>query len=292
MNWLVYAILGVVLAGASPVFAKSGMRKSNANLAAALQGTVLFLAAWMMAGISKSTVSPEKLGQTTFLYLIFAGIATGIVWVCLLRALQLGDVIKVVPILEGSVVLDLLIGMIVFHDAVTWNKIAFVVILTAGVIMMATRGFGKSSKRGNWIGYALAAMVLTSVTVVLDRIGIAGLGTYGQRLMQYGIAAILVWMITFATGGYKGLRSMSFLDGIYICLSGVCVGGAWYCSYQAYRLGTNSSVDMIAQFDLVAAVMLGCVFLRERTTLRSVFGMLLILLGCILMLLDLPVIPV
>ena len=95
MNWLVYAILGVVLAGASPVFAKSGMRKSNANLAAALRGTILFFAAWFMAGITKSGVPLDKLGKTTFLYLIFAGIATGVVWVCLLRALQLGDVIKV-----------------------------------------------------------------------------------------------------------------------------------------------------------------------------------------------------
>ena len=39
MNWLLYAILGAVLAGASFVFAKAGMRKSNSHLAAALRGT-------------------------------------------------------------------------------------------------------------------------------------------------------------------------------------------------------------------------------------------------------------
>lgn len=292
MNWLIYAILGVVLAGASPVFAKSGMRKSNANLAAALRGTVLFLAAWFMAGITKSGVPLEKLGQTTFLYLIFAGVATGVVWVCLLRALQLGDVIKVVPVLEGSIILDLLVGMILFRDTITWNKIVFIIILTAGVIMMALRNSGRGGKRGNWIGYAFAAMVLTSVTVALDRIGIVGVNSYGERLIQYGIAMIVVWIITFATGGYKGLRSMSFLDGVYICLSGLCAGGAWYCFFYAYILGKNSTVEIIEQFDLVAAVMLGCVFMRERTTLRSVFGMILMMLGFILMLLDIPVIPV
>ena len=292
MNWLVYAILGVVLTGASPVFAKSGMRKSNANLAAALRGTVLFLAAWAMATITKSAVPLEKLGQTTFLYLIFAGVATGIVWTCLLRALQLGDVIKVVPVLEGSVILDLLVGMILFHDAVTWNKIVFIIILTAGVIMMALRNSGRGGKRGNWIGYAIAAMLFTSVTVALDRMGIVGVNSYGERLIQYGIAMVVVWIITFATGGYKGLRAMSFLDGVYICLSSLCAGGAWYCFFHAFILGKNSTVEMIQQFDLVAAVMLGCVFMRERTTLRSVFGMILMMLGFILMLLDIPVIPV
>lgn len=292
MNWLLYAILGVVLAGASPVFAKSGMRKSNANLAAALRGTMLFLAAWFMVGVTGSGISLSSLGQTTFIYLIFSGIATGIVWVCLLRALQLGDVIKVVPVIEGSIIIDLLIGMIVFRDAVTWNKIIILIILIAGVVMMALRSSGRGGRRGVWIGYALAAMVLTSVTVALDRIGIAGINSYSERWIRYGIALIVVWVLTFATGGYKGLRAMSFLDGVYLCISGLFMGGAWYCFFQAYILGKNSTVEMIEQFDLVAAVMLGCVFMRERTSIRSVFGMIFMMLGFILLLLDLPVIPV
>lgn len=292
MNWLLYAILGVVLAGASPVFAKSGMRKSNANLAAALRGTMLFLAAWFMVGVTGSGVSLSSLGQTTFIYLIFSGIATGIVWVCLLRALQLGDVIKVVPIIEGSIIIDLLVGMIVFRDVVTWNKIIILIILIAGVVMMAFHSSGRGGKRGAWIGYALAAMAFTSVTVALDRIGIAGMNSYSERLIRYGIALIVVWVLTFATGGYKGLRAMSFLDGVYLCISGLFMGGAWYCFFQAYILGKNSTVEIIEQFDLVAAVMLGCVFMRERTSIRSVFGMIFMMLGFILLLLELPVIPV
>ena len=292
MNWLLDALLGVVLAGASPVFATSGMRKSNANLAAALRGTVLFFMAWFMVSVTGSGVSLSALGQTTFLYLIFSGIATGVVWVCLLRALQLGDVIKVVPMIEGSIIIDLLVGMIFFHDAVTWNKIIILIILIAGVVMMALRSSGRGGKRGAWIGYGLAAMVLTSVTVVLDRIGITGVNSYSERLIQYGIALIVVWILTFATGGYKGLRAMSFLDGVYLCISGLFLGGAWYCFFHAYILGKNSTVEIIEQFDLVAAVMLGCVFMRERTSIRSVFGMIFMMLGFILLLLDLPVIPV
>ncbi len=292
MNWLIYAILGVALAGASPVFAKSGMRKSNANLAAALRGTALFLAALFMASVTGSGVSLSQIGQSTFIYLIFSGIATGAVWVCLLRALQLGDVIKAVPVIEGSIIIDLLVGMIFFHDAVTWNKIIILILLIAGVVMMALRGSGKGGKRGAWVGYALAAMVLTSVTVVLDRIGIEGLNAYSERLIRYGIALIVVWVITFATGGYKGLRAMSFLDGVYLILSGAAMGAAGYCFFKGYSLGTDATVEMIEQFDLVAAVMLGCVFLRERTTVRSIFGMIFMMLGFLLLLMDIPVISI
>ncbi len=291
MNWLLYAILGAVLAGASPVLAKSGMRKSNSHLAAALRGTCLFIGAWFMVGQSGAGVNLFAIGSKTFLYLILSGIATGLVWVCLLRALQLGEVVKVVPVVEGSIILNLLVGIFVFHDGVSWNKIIILVLLIAGMLMMALKGSGRGGKSGAWLGYAIGAMALTTVTVVLERIGISGIGSYSQRLIRYGIALILVWLVVFATRGYKGLRSMSFLDGLYLCLSGASMGGAWYCFHKAYALGTDATVELVERFDLVAAVVLGCVFLRERLSVRAIFGMIFMMLGFWLLLADLPIIP-
>lgn len=292
MNWLLYAILGAVLAGASPVLAKSGMRKSNSHLAAALRGTCLFLGAWMMVNQTGSQMNLTGIGSNTFLYLIFSGIATGLVWVCLLRGLQLGEVVKVVPVVEGSIILDMLVGIFLLHDGINWNKIIIIVVLSAGMLMMALKGSGRGGKSGAWLGYAIGAMALTTVTVVLDRIGISGVNSYFERMVRYGIALVLVWLIVFATKGYKGLRSMSFLDGIYLCLSGVAMSGAWYCFYKAYIMGSNATVEFVEGFDLVAAVVLGCVFMRERLTVRAIFGMIFMMLGFWLLGADLPIIPI
>lgn len=291
MNWLLYAILGAVLAGLSPVLAKSGMHKSNSHLAAALRGTFLFFSAWYMVNQTGTGLSLSGLGQTTFLYLLFSGIATGMVWVCLLRALQLGEVVKVVPIVEGSVILNILVGIFWFHDGVNWNKIIILIVLIAGTLMMGLKGSGRGGKTGAWLGYAVGAMALTTLTVVFERIGYSGINSYFERLVRYGVALIIVWVITFATRGYKGLRSMSFLDGVYLCLSGVSMGGAWYCFYQAYLLGVNADVAWVEKFDLVAAVVLGCVFMRERLTIRAIFGMFFMMLGFWLLQANLPIIP-
>jgi len=134
MNWLLYAILGAVLAGASPAFAKAGMHKSNSHLAAALRGTCLFLGVCFMVNQTGTGMQLSGIGQTNFLYLIFSGIATGIVWICLLRALQLGEVVKVVPIVEGSIALDILVGIFLFKDALTWNKIIILIVLISSVL--------------------------------------------------------------------------------------------------------------------------------------------------------------
>ena len=291
MNWLLYAMLGAVFAGLSPVLAKSGMHKSNSHLAAALRGTCLFLAALYMVNRTGTGLSFAGLGYTSFLYLIFSGIATGLVWICLLRALQLGEVVKVVPIVEGSVILNLLVGIFLFHDGVNWNKIIILIVFIAGTLMMGLKGSGRGGKSGAWLGQAMGAMVFTTVTVVLERIGYSGINTYYERLVRYGVALIIVWGITFATRGYKGLRSMSFLDGIYLCLSGVSMGGAWYCFQQAYALGVNADVAWVEKFDLVAAIVLGCVFMRERLTIRAIFGMFFMMLGFWLLQANLPIIP-
>mgnify|MGYP003301141970 CR=1 FL=1 len=291
MNWLLYAMLGAVFAGLSPVLAKSGMHKSNSHLAAALRGTCLFFAAMYMVNRTGTGLSLSGLGYTSFLYLLFSGIATGLVWICFVRALQLGEAIKVVPIVEGSVILNLLVGIFLFHDGVNWNKIIILVILIAGTLMMGLKGSGRGGKTGSWLGHAMGAMVFTTVTVVLERIGYSGINTYYERFVRYGIALIIVWMITFATRGYKGLRSMSFLDGVYLCLSGASMGGAWYCFHQAYILGVNANVAWVEKFDLVAAIVLGCVFLRERLTIRAIFGMFFMMLGFWLLQADLPIIP-
>ena len=291
MNWLLYAILGAVLAGASPVFAKSGMRKSNSHLAAALRGTLLFCGACFMVNQTGSGVSISGINTTTFAYLLFSGIATGLVWVCLLRALQLGEVIKVIPVVEGSIILDLLVDIFLFHEGVSWNTIIILVILISGTLMMALKSSGKNGKSRSWMGHAIGAMVFTTITVVLSRIGISGIHFYSERMVRYGIALVLVWLVVFATKGYKGLRALSFLDGIYLCLSGAAMGGAWYCFYKGYALGTNAIVEIVERFDLVAAVVLGCVFMRERMTVRAIFGMIFMMLGFWLLLADLPVIP-
>ena len=291
MNWLLYAILGAIFAGVSPVFAKSGMHKSNSHLAAALRGTFLFFSAWFMVNLAGANMSLAGLGQTTFLYLLFSGVATGIVWICLLRALQLGEVIKVVPVVEGSAALTSLVGIFFFHDGVTWNKIIILILLIAGTLMMGLKGSGRGGKTGAWLGYAVGAMAFTTVTVMLDRIGISGVNSYYERLVRYGVALIIVWLATFATKGYKGLRSMSFLDGVYLCLSGAAMGGAWYCFHKAYLMGINANVEMVERFDLVAAVVLGCVFMRERLTVRAIFGMIFMMIAFWMQLADLPVIP-
>ena len=292
MNWLFYAILGALLMGASPVFAKNGMYRSNSHLAAALRGIFLFLGTWFAAVLTGEEISLFTIEQTSLFYLLFSGLATGIAWICLLRALQLGEVIKVIPVVEVSVVLNILMDIFLFQEKWTWNKSIIMLLLVAGAVLMGyKKSKGRSNKTSKWISYAIGAILFTAVTTVLEQIGYAEVPIDTQNVLRYGIACVVAWGFVFATKAQKALRSLTFLNGVSMCMSGIVMVGSWYCFDQAFAKGKEMIVAVVERADFVAAVALGVLFLGERMSTYAIAGMVLMMLAFGILLADLPIIP-
>lgn len=64
------------------------------------------------------------LSAKTWIFLILSGIATGASWLCYFRALQLGDVNKVVPIDKSSTILTIILALIFLGEPISWLKAA------------------------------------------------------------------------------------------------------------------------------------------------------------------------
>ena len=118
MNWLIYAILGIVLVGIFPVFAKNGMRKCSSNLAAAIYGTAFFIAVNCMLSFMDISLNLAQTGQTVFAYLLFSGLSIGMMCLSLFRALKLWKINNVIPIAKASLVLEILVGIFVLGDEI------------------------------------------------------------------------------------------------------------------------------------------------------------------------------
>jgi transporter family protein len=77
-----------------------------------------------------------QIGQKSWLFLILSGLATGASWLCYYKALQMGDVSKVVPIDKLSVLITLLLAFIFLHEQFTVKSIAGCVLIGAGTLLM------------------------------------------------------------------------------------------------------------------------------------------------------------
>ena len=75
--------------------------------------------------------------QLVQLFLILSGLATGASWLCYYRAIQIGQVSKVVPIDKLSVVITLILSFVLLHEQFTWKSGVGALLITMGTLIMA-----------------------------------------------------------------------------------------------------------------------------------------------------------
>jgi transporter family protein len=140
--WLVYALLAAACAASINVLAKIGMKDVNPDLATAVRSIVqaAFVAgfagvigAWTQLG----TLRGRPLALTMIL---LSGVAGGLSWIFVFRAVDLADISKVAPIDKLSLPLGILLAVIVLGERptpVNWLGIALVV---TGAYLATMRG--------------------------------------------------------------------------------------------------------------------------------------------------------
>ena len=75
-----------------------GIRKTDSIVATAIRTIVVLIFSWLMVFITGSQTQIASIEGQTWLFLILSGLATGGSWLCYFKALQLGDINKVVPV--------------------------------------------------------------------------------------------------------------------------------------------------------------------------------------------------
>lgn len=96
--WILFAVGSSSFAGITAILAKCGIRKTDSDVATAIRTVVVLLFAWLMVFVTGAWNADTHISGKTLLFLILSGLATGASWLCYFRALQKGDINKVVPI--------------------------------------------------------------------------------------------------------------------------------------------------------------------------------------------------
>ena len=110
--WLLFALLSAVFAALTSILAKMGIEGVNSNLATAVRTGVVVIMAWAIVFLSGAQSGLASISRKSFLFLILSGLATGASWLCYYRAIQIGEVSKVVPIDKLSVVITLVLAFL------------------------------------------------------------------------------------------------------------------------------------------------------------------------------------
>ena len=134
--WLLFALLSSVFAALTSIFAKIGIDGVNSNLATAIRTIIVLIMAWGMVFLTGAQSGMADISRKSWIFLIVSGIMTGASWLCYYKALQLGDVSKIVPIDKLSGVLTIILAFIFLHEEFTVKSVIGCILIGAGPVCM------------------------------------------------------------------------------------------------------------------------------------------------------------
>ena len=134
--WFLFAVLSSVFAAATSILAKVGIGGVNSNLATAIRTVVVVVMSWGMVFLTNAQGGIMEIGKRSWLFLILSGIATGASWLCYYKALQMGEVSKVVPVDKFSIVITLVLAYVFLHEQFTVKSIVGAALIAAGTFVM------------------------------------------------------------------------------------------------------------------------------------------------------------
>ena len=134
--WLVLALCSAVFAALTSILAKLGIDGVNSHLSTAIRTAVVLVMAWAMVLLTGAQGGLAAISKRSWLFLILSGLATGASWLCYYRALQAGEVSKVVPVDKLSVVITLALAFVFLHEDFTVKSLLGCVLIGTGTLVM------------------------------------------------------------------------------------------------------------------------------------------------------------
>ncbi|MDL2214138.1 EamA family transporter [Clostridia bacterium OttesenSCG-928-O13] len=279
--WIVYALLSALFAGIVSILAKIGIKNTDSNLATALRSIVVLLFAWLMVFVVGSQATITNINTKSLVFLILSGFATGGSWLCYFRALQLGDVNKVVPVDKSSTVLTMLLSMIFLSEGITPIKVVAMVLIGVGTYLMIERkeSTGQGEKGYRWLFYAILSAVFASLTAILGKIGIEGVESNLGTAIRTIVVVAMSWLIVFMQGKQRDIARIDKRSWVFLVFSGLATGLSWLCYYRALQEGPASVVVPIDKLSILITVAFGYFVLGEKLKKKSALGLVLIVAG-------------
>ena len=284
--WILFAFGSAFFAGVTAILAKCGIRKTDSTVATAVRTIVVLLFSWLMVFVVGSQDQLGSIDPNTWLFLILSGLATGASWLCYFRALQLGDINKVVPVDKSSVILTMLLAFLFLQEPITPFGGIGVVLIAAGTFLMIEKKDveQKEGQKKSWFLYAAGSAIFASLTSILGKIGISGVESNLGTAIRTAVVLLMAWVMVFVAGKAGEVRKIPKNELGFICLSGIATGASWLCYYRALQDGLASIVVPIDKLSILLTVAFSYFVFYERLSKKSAIGLVLIVAGTLAML--------
>ena len=283
--WILFAAGSAFFAGITAILAKCGIKQTDSDVATAIRTIVVLVFSWLMVFLAGSAPQLGHISGYTWAFLILSGLATGASWLCYFRALQLGDINKVVPIDKCSTILTVLLAFFLLGEPVSPRKLIGLLAIGGGTLLMIQKkGRSGGATRASWLIYAVLSALFASLTSIFAKIGMAGVESNLGTALRTGVVLVMAWLVVIVKGKQALARQIPGKELAYIVLSGIATGASWLCYYRALQDGLASVVVPIDKLSILVTIGFSYVVFRETLSKKAWIGLVCVVLGTLLML--------
>ena len=285
--WVIFAFLSAFFAGITSILAKCGIRKTDSNVATFIRTIVVLLFSLLMVAIVGSFPTLKNLSAKTILFLVLSGLSTGASWLCYFRALQKGNINKVVPIDKSSTVLTIVLATIFLGESITLYKTLGIIAIGVGTLMMIEKKDteNKTEEKG-WLFYAILSAVFASLTSILGKVGIEGVESNLGTAIRTVVVIVMSFIMVSVTGKVKDIKKIDKKELAFILLSGLSTGASWLFYYRALQDGEASIVVPIDKLSILVTIAFSYFVFKEKLGKKALIGLILIVVGTLVLLIK------
>jgi transporter family protein len=135
MSWAIYAVLSAFFASLVAIFGKIGIKGVDSNLAVAIRTVIIVFFAWGVVLVQGNAAEMFKISKFSYTFIILSAFATGLSWMFYYKALQLGEVSRVVPIDKLSIALTVILAIVFLAEKPSLGNVLGASLVTAGVMV-------------------------------------------------------------------------------------------------------------------------------------------------------------
>lgn len=137
MTWMTLAIMSAILAAATTILAKIGLKGVDSGIATAIRTAVVLILAWGMVIGQGQLKNLGNISKISWVFLILSGVTTGLSWLFYFKALQIGKAAPVAAIDKMSIVFTLLMAVSILGENISRWEMVGIGLMAAGAIIIA-----------------------------------------------------------------------------------------------------------------------------------------------------------
>lgn len=137
--YIIYALLGAVMASLGTIFAKIGLKDVDANLLTAIRGVVMAIIV-VTASLSFGKLSMPALASLSskqWIFVILSGIGGALSWLFFYHALSSGPVVSVTVIDKLSIIFTAVLAYLFIAEKISLQSGVGLFLITLGTILVA-----------------------------------------------------------------------------------------------------------------------------------------------------------